>query len=84
MCTLKLLIHNSEIIGFDHFGYLPPGKSPWNPTNRRMDESKNRIGRFGREKNLFPPLKSRHDSFAAQLLTFRNTDCALVAPSLRK
>jgi hypothetical protein len=49
-----------------------------------MDGSKNRIGRFGGEKNLFPALKLHDDSFAAQLLTYRNTDYALLAPKLRK
>jgi hypothetical protein len=82
-CTLILLVHISEIAGFDHFGYLPPGKSLWYPTNRRMDGYKNRIERFGGEKNLFPPLTSHHDSFAAQPLTYRNTDYAILAPSLK-
>ena len=72
------------IVGFDHFGYLPPRKSLWYRLNRRMDGSKNRIGFFGGEKNLFPPLKRHHDSFAVQPLTYRNTDYAILAPSLRK
>jgi hypothetical protein len=49
-----------------------------------MDESKSRTGRFGGEKNHFPQLKAPHESFAAQLLTYRNTDYDLLAPSLRK
>lgn len=84
MYTLILLVNISEIVGFGHFGYLPPRKSLWYTMNRRMGGSKNRIGRCGGEKNLFPPLKSHHDSFAAQLLTYRNTDYAILVPSLRK
>jgi hypothetical protein len=49
-----------------------------------MDGSKNRIEYFGGEKNLFPPLKLFHDSFAAQLLTYLKTEYTLLALGLRK
>jgi hypothetical protein len=34
---------------------LPPGKSPWNPLDRRLDGSQSRSGRGAEEKNSQPP-----------------------------
>jgi hypothetical protein len=33
----------------------PPGKSPWYPLDRRLDEPQSRSGRGGEEKNSQPP-----------------------------
>jgi hypothetical protein len=82
-CTLILFVHPSKIVGFDHFGYLAAGKSLLYRLNRWMGGSKSRTGRFGGE-NIFPQLKAHPDSFAAQLLSYRNTDYALLARSLWK